>query len=405
MPYIFRAWSDQSYAINAETLFAPAAAQKLSNAKDYSRPKNVPNLKLQLKSHLLWKKHEFPDNLFVFFTTSLLFALQVALYRKAKGETGINIICIDVDSARTPQGGKVGFQTLTSMMKESALELQNRSDGSVREYSDVVVSMECVVPGKDSRTASLDALVANGLYKLYPPLQETVQRNDPRLALAMMDLRKYWFQAELPLTKDFITVAAKIAATFQPSSVQTGNIPTHILTYILAFAKRSVLDPELKNWLGMFAQEIVLLDIDGEEEDEDGNSCLGAAFTCEGLPDLQHYRELHVILADQHVHDNALQVEASIDLLEAKKEYERYKAWKRQDKIEYRAANPKHQRKRRRGSPGDEEPELETSRALQRTRWESDRKRRSRSERVWLPREQYIAKRAQRRENRRSSYP
>lgn len=391
--YLFRAWTDQSYGVNGRDLFAPAAARRASSIAKYTPPKDVPNLKEQLKEHLL-DRHNFPDNLFVFFTTSLLFAVQLALYRKALGETGVQIICINADTAKTPKGKKVNFRMVSEMMKECKLQLRNRSDNSLREYADVVAAMECVVPGINARTATLDALIASGLESLYPPFRENRERSDPRLALLVKDLRKYWFRAEIPLTRAVITVAAKVVSAFQAHDSEMEKVSIHILTHLLSFQKRKAGDQALADWLKEFADEMIM--IGANLDDDRGREVI---FLCEDLPELAQYRQMSALLIDYCVSDDVLQSPGIATSEQMNQEYERYLEFKELDRQEYRDRNPGRGTKRRLDSSDEETQPLRTRRTRsedmgrRRSERAGGRFRRDRSER--LPRYQYRAARDQ----------
>lgn len=394
--HIFRAWTDQSYGVNGRDLFAPAAAKKANSIAKYTPPKDVPNMKEQLKEHLL-DRHNFPDNLFVFFTTSLLFAVQLALYRKALGQTGVQIICINVDTARTPKGKKVNFRMVSEMMKDCNLKLRNRSDNSLREYADVVAAMECVVPGSNARTATLEAMIANGLESLYPPFRENNERSDPRLALLVKDLRKYWFRTEIPLTRAVITVAAKVVSAFQADECEEEKVSIHILAHLLAFQKRKARDEELASWLKEFADEMIMIGASS-----DNNRGIEVIFLCEDLPELAQYRQMSTLLIDYCVSDDVLQTPAITASEQIDQEYQQYLEFKRLDKQEYWDQRVGCGTKRRLESSGDEEEgqskqlrryRSEDTEGGYRTERAGGRYNRGHSE--WLPRDQYRAARDQ----------
>ena len=68
-------------------------------------PEPVEKFDQKLEAAVLGK--HTPNIPFVFFTNSLLFALQLASWKKAGRETNICITCINTKTAVTPHGGTV----------------------------------------------------------------------------------------------------------------------------------------------------------------------------------------------------------------------------------------------------------------------------------------------------------
>ena len=128
--HVFRVWSHQSNGTNTPTLFGPASTSP--TAPDPSQKSMAEQLKM------CFHGKPAPANPFINFTSSLLFALQLAAYMKALwSHDNIMITCIDLTTARTSAGEQVTLHTAADMLAKYGVELHNRSDNSVRDYEGV----------------------------------------------------------------------------------------------------------------------------------------------------------------------------------------------------------------------------------------------------------------------------
>lgn len=213
--YLFRCSSDQSNGINTPDLFAPGSLSRTVSTNKETEKDFIPldeptttsenNLGHQLRQALLWKKDQ-ADCPFVFFTTSPIFVVQLAVWRSARKtgkdgsviepDTNVNITIIDTETALTSDGHRLQFHAVQDLLNTHNVELKNRSDGSLRACADHWATISStLVPGPGSHRAALEDLVMNGLYELYPQIEVANDRRHPRPSLTTDDLRKYFFHA------------------------------------------------------------------------------------------------------------------------------------------------------------------------------------------------------------------
>lgn len=252
--HLFRVFSPSSNGVNEPTLFAPASV--ISSSKT-QRTKIHPNFMAEALRIALIGKHT-PANSFVFFTPSLLYALQFAAQQKSKGATGIRITCLETSTARTQDGKAVDFYSAPDLIAKYGVQMKLNRDGEACSYEGEWVAMVCsVVPGKGSSVADFDALLKLGLYQLYPELGEVAQtRNGTRLYSALRSLRQYSFQAgrRWLLTENVLSVAARLAAAFQPIQAIAKSDCDDLLAWFLALRKWEVGDGLLKTGLSKLSK-------------------------------------------------------------------------------------------------------------------------------------------------------
>lgn len=291
--YLFRAYSDQSQGFNSFKLFAPKAAVDRSKVQllEYQPALARFDHIQELKDSLAWRKKA---SHFTCFTQSLLFAIAMASYRKYKNsEQNIKIVCFRTDGARTPSGDRVHFEWVHGALEASGIELRTNR-GDVKEYRDVYTTLDCVVPGKETWVASFDQLLDQGLYQLYSGLSSNASRYYPKLHKIAKFQRDDGFRSECTLSQGAITIAAKIASSFQPidRQLKPAKYINHLMAQILAFRKVAPKCTGLREWLSYNSKTIV--DLDEEASDVAGS---------QGLPEMEQYHILVKIFGASRIHD------------------------------------------------------------------------------------------------------
>lgn len=373
---LFRAYSDSSQGCNSKTLFASGAAASFGDLAKYTPP-SLDSIAVaeELTNALAW--NDKAPSKFIFFTGSLLFATQLARYRKQKGEDNVRITCFDPKTATTPDGQSVRFWSVSELIEQHGIVLKNK-DGSYRDYADVYIAMDCVVPSRDPLTAELDEVEQAGLYSLYPAMASGYRSHRARLALTTLDMREFHFQEERSLTFGHVNVAAKVAATFS-NDRSPEIVPSSILTHVLALRKRRTEDSILISWLESYSTEIVAID--------DDCGTLNDASKPSGIPEIDQCRELKSVIGDRHIDVSALDGSAGISEVTQQQESQEWEAWRRRnidEKREAREQRPDYvpranDRKRRHHGQDDANG--------------SEHKRVRRDGTEWLPRAEYEAQR------------
>lgn len=327
--YLFRVWSDQSNGTNSSSHFAPSSASFTTKTTDGSDGMTyIGNRGEELETALLGK--HAPANPFIFFTPTLLFALQLAAYKKANGDTNIHISCIAVDTAITSDGRIVTFRPAGVMLKEHGVELRNRSDDSVRDYEGVYIATTSVCGSKGSSYVRYETLLAEGLFQLYPELEEVTKRRNVRLHLTVTDLRKYWFAYDRPLIDEKIGAAARLASAFTPivEAEETDKLPQHLFTWFLALQKRSTNDPALSQCINRRSGRVpAIIDLTEYETVELPN-----------MPEVDQYEALKTMFGGREVHRSYLSASTGITSPTITKEAAEWHKWHKQSRDEHRAA-------------------------------------------------------------------
>lgn len=177
---------------------------------------------------------------------------------KSEGKSNINITFINTKTAITGSGSAVVFYTVNDLLKRFGIEIKNRSDDSKRQYNHEYAALTSVYPKAGSRFIPFESLVGNGLFDLYPQLEDVDQRRNVRLHLAVTDLRNFGFSAERALSREQIDVAARLVFSFMScadthSTEINEKIEMHMLAWFLALRKRKRRDTSLEAWLDAHA--------------------------------------------------------------------------------------------------------------------------------------------------------
>lgn len=394
MAYLFRAYSDQSQGINTPTLFAPKTAIDHLPITQYSPPKkSTSQLGGQLQDAVAWKKTPSP---FIFWTASLFFALQVARSRKRKNETNIRIIALDIRTSKTAKdGGQVTFTPVPTMLKEHGVRLEKK-DGTEYDYSNEILTMDCVVPGAESRTVDFEALELHGLYELYPALNWAFERDDGRTRLHRntVALREFHFQDEQCLTLGRLGVAAALAAMFMTRAGQMDDVDSTILAHLLAIRKRSPLDTILASWIELNMREFVKLD---EDEGEGEDTAFIAMIEAIDVEEVQHFLDLQQLFQDKCFSSSTFELTTgTVSKREINGELADWKKWdtqqrekfrgKKESRSDFDSAFKRRERRLPRSSPSSFNGVARNGAYAERS-----------ALKVWLPTEQYRAQRDARR--------
>ncbi|CAK1355378.1 unnamed protein product [Cercospora beticola] len=329
---LFRAVSDQSQGTNSANLFAPAAA----GSSDRSRQSYRPPLAIdgqKLKNALSWSKKE--DSIFTFFTPSLLFAIATASKRKYSGDTNIKLICFDASNARTLQGERVKFELVSTLMEKLDIAMY-RSNKALKEFSDVILTTACFVPGNDVRVAQFDQIELQGLYQLYPYLGENRYRARPKLSRVIENARGFGWQSQRPLSLQKIGLAAQLAAVFIGASnkrMHSTSIEPRLLASFLGLQKRHFADSALMCWLDKFSQEVI--EIDGCEGTKPDSFCHSS------IPEVLQQQELMKVLNNRQMLASALTSNCAVATTVVDYEAHEFEEWQLMNHAQYRAENPR----------------------------------------------------------------
>ena len=289
---LWRVSSKQSHGTNSTTRFSLSKGVSITKTKRCRVPKTEGE-KLELA---LIGKH-FDDVPVIFFSSSLQFAVQLALWMEAKGRTEIRITCICAGTAKTPDRTSVLFHSVQDLIKKWGLELRN-------EYAGEYVSMSDVVLGQGSCYVSLETLIGNGLYDLYPELSEVNNRKRVKWYSAVRDLRAYCFGREFALTKDEIDVAARLAGCFTPcmnSARGHDGVMISLLASLLSLRKRHGNDATLQTWLHTYTGKQSAANYPGDKAAE------------AEIPEVKNYYELSGKITGRKFHLNSIQTNPKVD--------------------------------------------------------------------------------------------
>lgn len=208
-------------------------------------------LKSRYEDALIGRKID--DNPYVFFTSSLLYVIQHAISKtRGNKETNAHIVCVDTRTARRPDGQNARFYPAvpTMMLYEMSIP-RARWTYKERDYSDVWVTTDRVVPGEGSYHVAFEKLKAVGLYKLFPEFAFIARRNKPGLESPVNDLRQLWYKQRRDLPFNEINLAAQLAAAFSPvrEEQELVHVPTNLLAWFIALKGQRADGKRLKRWL------------------------------------------------------------------------------------------------------------------------------------------------------------
>lgn len=276
----------------------------------------------------------------MFFTPSLLLALQFAHFRKGAyfhgvPEQNIRITCFDTEQARTPHGNLAQFACMQAMTKNHGIEFLD--DGEPRKFSAEYVTMDCVVLDSTARTASFEEILEQGLYRLYPAIQEATNntRFAPRVNVELKKLRKFCypkFGTIRPCDYARIDLAAKLAATFKASIRSEERVSGHLLAWMLSLTKRDASGYKaISQWLG---ENTYARPSDSVEHDT------GDTMDTSTMPEVSQFLEILPLMSNITIGNQVLSATTSIS---AKENQQEIFDWRDQQQLD----NAEHQERRK----------------------------------------------------------
>ncbi|KAF2479327.1 hypothetical protein BDY17DRAFT_36531 [Neohortaea acidophila] len=257
-------------------------------------PSTIQALATLLHAALLGRN--LPDNNpFVFFTSSLLYALVYAAFRAARGKTDVTITVFDPrQTATSPNGTRqVQFHRVVDLMDEWGVVINNKRDGSRRTYESEWVALGTVYLDSKGGACCVqwERLLAAGLYDFYPALGEVqkASRKGPKLYVALSMLRGFGFGVEkeaVGLSEEKIELADKLVSLFGESGAHRGGAEEErtkgrVRVWFLSLVKRKRLDEVLVGWVRGLSvpvvktkpnerkKEVVVIDDDGDDDRKD----------------------------------------------------------------------------------------------------------------------------------------
>ncbi|KAI1111765.1 hypothetical protein F5Y14DRAFT_423999 [Nemania sp. NC0429] len=238
--YLFRVFDVGSHGLNTDCVIASnASAEKRStSARTDFLSLNELEAAARLVVHLSWRKIYHFDTGLVSWTSSLLFAIQYAIYRcHTNGRSPAQVkICL-VDTSKFPRGQFIRDIELIRAYKNIATTFSSKSKQLIdlREKNPNYYNGEHFSQGSlsilgRSCVVSLEALINDGLYQLYPDFKEPDGR--ALWANRVLELRERW-ECERTTTYGEIEQAIKIAKRCFP-----GFEASHVALMLLAFKNR-----------------------------------------------------------------------------------------------------------------------------------------------------------------------
>lgn len=251
-PYLFRVFDYHSISTGDDNeILSQAAADRMDSMKKDLLSQDKDTATEKLYRHLKW--HGFsssdPDNL-VSWTSSLLFAIQYAVYRCYQhGTDPADIkICV-VDTSKFAPGQFVRDLHLIELHNShdtdpAAHDFFNFRLTDRRYQNGEYLSQGLINVAGRSRTTSLGELEDSGLYTLYPEFQ------DPKIKglwAKQVDYLRVLWSSEVPTTRSEVKKAAKIGQCLKTP----GQKPTTMTSMLLCFKNRARA-PDSDDILSMF---------------------------------------------------------------------------------------------------------------------------------------------------------
>jgi len=227
--YLFRTFDRYSSGRNDESVMASAASIVGSQGSsridilELDRHTATKVLHMHLKGQTFTKE---PDNL-MSWTSSLLFAIQYAIYKREFGGCSSDIRICAVDTRKIPQGQFVQDISLLEAYYDTAEDVGdptlNFFDFRLRHedyYNGEYLSQGATNLEDRSCVASLDQLIQAGLFQLYPELEDP--KGSRKWADAVLKLRRVWSEEQTTAEWEIhlaLHVARKCFAQFESSNI------------------------------------------------------------------------------------------------------------------------------------------------------------------------------------------
>ena len=186
---LWRVRDANSYGTNSANLFSPGGTHQTTASSATAMDAELFGSDSNMVRNIVLGR-PVPNNPYVLWTSSLLFNLAFASYKRALGQKNIHITCIDPGQAKSVNKGPVELHNVGALLQKYRVELHNRSDGSLRKYDHEYAIKASFVPGSGSAYVDFETLVNNGLPDLLPELFQANERGNHRLHLVFTDLRQ-----------------------------------------------------------------------------------------------------------------------------------------------------------------------------------------------------------------------
>jgi hypothetical protein len=229
--YLYRTYCPSSAGFNDPTRICSQAVRYKKSGRSLEHM-TTEEAREMLKMHLLWRNgvhNDFVSN-FVSWTSSLLFALQRAIYAVKKGDKDSKIsICI-LDTWKMDTKMFYHAETLLSLYSVP-------DDGKLqhRYYTAEFLSIGTLKlsPGHGSDVVSFSKMVESGLYDLVPHLRPGCGK--AQLCIPVPNIRAMYFNIPTPISEQDFNVATRLARSMcQLGSREYGTSvsPVHSCIYL-----------------------------------------------------------------------------------------------------------------------------------------------------------------------------
>ncbi|KAF4946586.1 hypothetical protein FGADI_11065 [Fusarium gaditjirri] len=276
--YLFRVYSDASAGSNSSESFKSIDALE-NNLTDIFARDNAPTIAVALNEHLRWEPLKSCGDPFISWTTSLLVAIQYAIYKhKTEGAKLEAIHLCIIDTTMFPKGVfirdldlieefydkvpssqsimvKRGCYTWEARGLDDFRHLRNKRH---RTYSGVYYFGEFLSQGQvnitdRSSTVTCDKIINNDLFTMLPQLQVELEDSKVQWADAVVKSRESFYmdiEPEATSASEFLA-ATKIALQFR----NVWFLP--VLANLLALRPRAAHDPGILDQIsGLYSDEL-----------------------------------------------------------------------------------------------------------------------------------------------------
>lgn len=252
----------------------------------------------------LQRKPKLHSNPFAFFTSSLPQALIHAYYKRRKESANVWITCLDTETARTSDGGKIKFLLVPIIAEIMHISVPDRHTFEELDFEDVWLTSDTIVPGDGSSICRFSDLIGMDLFSCVPELG-VIQSHRPGVASPIRNLREYWFKADVDLAEEEINFAAQLASTFEPlwAHEDREHLQMHILAWFLTMKEQIADGTRLLQWLSEHGTALELCGPTTTEQNEHSKLC-----------ELQRLYEIHDVLTSWSIEiEDIRYLDSSID--------------------------------------------------------------------------------------------
>jgi hypothetical protein len=204
--YLFRTYAPASNGKSNEISIISSAVYQKKDSKDLLSL-DTGRAASMLEDHLLWRKFH-SDNL-MSWTNSFLFAIQHGIHRHAKDWDHPKLseirICV-LDTRKCPQGS---FLPAVALLK--TFRVPSSGKLSHDYYHGEFISQGVLTVPDRSVTTSLEALVENGLYRIFPPFADSDRKY--QLYNRVVELRSTFSEPPVPTAVEDIERARLLAVS------------------------------------------------------------------------------------------------------------------------------------------------------------------------------------------------